>query len=102
MQGTEMSKCVTFCRMYESWTHLKTSWMVCQIRDKLSPGPSHQQTGFWHNLENVNIRDLSEDLNDFLFVASQLKNPNVYLSLTHLLCDIKLPNAKYFKAHGTK
>ena len=73
--------------------------MVCQILDKLSPGHSHQQTGFWHNLENVNIRDLSEDLNDFLFVASQLKNSNVYLSLTHLLCDIKLPNAKYFKAH---
>ena len=76
--------------------------MVCQILDKLSPGHSHQQTGFWHNLENVNIRDLSEDLNDFLFVASQLKNSNVYLSLTHLLCDIKLPNAKYFKAHRTK
>ena len=88
--------------MYESRTHLKTSWMVCQIRDKLSTGHSHQQTGFWHNLENVNIRDLSEHLNDFLFVASQLKNSNVYLSLTHLLCDIKLPNAKYFKAHGTK
>ena len=89
--------------MYESRTHLKTSWMVCQIRDK-SPQDTHISKLDSGTIWRMSISEIYQSihLNDFLFVASQLKNPNVYLSLTHLLCDIKLPNAKYFKAHGTK